>query len=101
MPPEETLKHSKAGLAQYFVGSLGPGAPKVLFEPSKHLWQVWGLILNAIVPSPRSCGFFVLGYGTSFLVGSSFLLLIAVQKLVAILVLSQKKMSILPSTLPS
>ena len=48
MPPEETLKHSKAGLAQYFVGSLGPGAPKVLFEPSKHLWQVWGLILNAI-----------------------------------------------------
>ena len=23
-----------------------PGAHKVLFEPSKHLWQVWGLILG-------------------------------------------------------
>ena len=24
------------------VGSLGPGVHKVLFEPSEHLWQVWG-----------------------------------------------------------
>ena len=32
------------------VGSLGPGVHKVLFEPSKHLWWVWGLILNAISP---------------------------------------------------
>ena len=24
------------------MGSLGPGPHKVLFEPSKHLWQVWG-----------------------------------------------------------
>ena len=32
-----------------FVGSLGPGAHKVLFEPSKHLWWVGGLILNAIL----------------------------------------------------
>ena len=32
------------------VGSLGPGAPKVLSEPSKRLWQIWGLILNAILP---------------------------------------------------
>ena len=29
---------------------LGPGAHKVLFVPPKHLWRVWGLILNAIVP---------------------------------------------------
>ena len=29
------------------VGS--PGRHKVLFEPSKHLWQVWGLILKAIL----------------------------------------------------
>ena len=26
---------------------LGPGAHKVLFEPSKHLLQVWGLILKS------------------------------------------------------
>ena len=50
VPPEKTLKHSKAGLTQCFVGSPGPGEPKVLFEPSKHLWWVWGLILNAISP---------------------------------------------------
>ena len=30
------------------VGSLGPGAHKVLFEPSECLWWVWDLILNAI-----------------------------------------------------
>ena len=30
------------------VGFLGPGGHKVLFEPSEHLWQVWGLILNVI-----------------------------------------------------
>ena len=24
------------------VGSLVPGAHKVLFEPSEHLWQIWG-----------------------------------------------------------
>ena len=41
-------KHSKAGLAQSLVGSLGPSEHKVLFEPSKHLWWVWSLILNAI-----------------------------------------------------
>ena len=41
------------------VGSLGPGAPKVSFEPSKHLWQVWALILNVIMPLLLSCwGFF-------------------------------------------
>ena len=30
-------QNSKAGLAQSFVGSLGPGAHKVLFEPSECL----------------------------------------------------------------
>ena len=50
MPPQETLKNSKVGLAQSLVGSLGPGARDVLFEPSEHLWQVWGLILNTILP---------------------------------------------------
>ena len=37
---------------------LGPGAHKVLFEPSEHLWRVWGLILNMISPLlPFCCGF--------------------------------------------
>ena len=45
-----------------------PGAHKVLFEPSKHIWQVWGLILNAILPFlPSYWGFsFALGCGVSF-----------------------------------
>ena len=42
-----------------------------------------------------------LDLGCPFLVGSSILLLMVVQQLVAILVLSQEEMSMLPSTLPS
>ena len=51
------------------VGS--PGVHKVLFEPSKCLWRVWGLILNAILPLlPSSCSFsFVLGHEVSFFGG--------------------------------
>ena len=51
------------------VGS--PGALKVLFEPSEHLWWVWGLILNAISLIPASCsGFsFALKCGVSFFGG--------------------------------
>ena len=41
----QTLK-SRSGSVS--VGSLGTGVHKVLFEPSKHLWKVWGLILNMI-----------------------------------------------------
>ena len=50
---------------------LGPGAYKVLFVPSKHLWRVWGLIVNMILPVLPSCwGFsFALGHGVSFLGG--------------------------------
>ena len=74
MPPQETLKHSKAGMAQSLVGSLGPGAHKVLFEPSESLWRVWGLILHVISPLLPSCwGFsFALGCRVSFLGGSFF-----------------------------
>ena len=50
MAPQERLKHSKAGLAQSPVGSLGPGAHKILFEPSEELCQVWGLVLNDFTP---------------------------------------------------
>ena len=58
----------EAALAQSLVGSLGPGVHKVLFEPSEHLWWVWGLILNAILPLLPTCwGFsFALGHGVSF-----------------------------------
>ena len=47
VPPQETLKHSKAGLAQFLVES---GAHRVLFEPSESLWRIWGLILKEILP---------------------------------------------------
>ena len=70
------LTHTSAGNTQtlkgrsgsVFVGYLGPGAHKVLFEPSEHLWQVWGLILITISPFLLSCwGFsFALGRGVSF-----------------------------------
>ena len=44
---------------------------RALFAPSQHLWQVWGLILNAISPILPSCsGFsFAPGRGVSFLGG--------------------------------
>ena len=50
------------------MGSLGPGAHKVLFEPYKCLWWVWGLFLNVISLFLPSCwGFsFALGHGVSF-----------------------------------
>ena len=52
------LTHTSAGDAQTLKGRSGsvsvgsPVAHKVLFEPSKHLWQVWGLILDAVSPPP-------------------------------------------------
>ena len=48
----QTLKGRSGSVS---VGSLGPGAHKVLFEPSEHLWWVWGLILNAISPLLPPC----------------------------------------------
>ena len=54
VPPQETLKPSKAGLAQSVSeGSLGSGVHKILFELSEHLWRIWGLILNMISPLVR------------------------------------------------
>ena len=103
MPPQETFKHSKAGLAQTLVGSLGPGVHKVLFEPSECLWWVWDLILNAIVPLLPSCwgSSLPLDLGYLFLVGSNILLWMVVQQRVEILKFSQEKMGARPSTLPS
>ena len=66
--PQETLNH---GFGSVSVGSLGPGVHKILFEPFKHLWQVWGLILNTILPLlPSFKDFsFALGLGVSFFDG--------------------------------
>ena len=54
MPLQETPRHSKAVLDQS-LGSLGPVAHKVLFEPSEHHWWVLGLILNMISSLLPSC----------------------------------------------
>ena len=82
--------------------SVGFGAHKILFMPSKSLWQVWGLILNVIAPLLPSCCFsFVLGCGVAFLGGSNILFLMVIQQLVVILVFSQEKMGTHPSTPPN
>ena len=65
------LTHASAGDIQTLegkpgsvsVGPLGPGAHKVLFEPSEHFWQVWGLILNVTSLLLPSCRGFSFGLG--------------------------------------
>ena len=48
-------------------GVPGTWCAQGMFEPSEHLWQVWGLILNTILPLLPSClGIsFALGCGIS------------------------------------
>ena len=71
----EASGHSQASLAQSLMGSLllSPGSwcSQGLYEPSEHLWRLWGLILNVISPLLLSCwGFsFALGCGISFFGG--------------------------------
>ena len=65
-PVPETPGHSQASLDQSLLGSLllSPGSwcTQALFELSGHLWWLWDLILNAILPLLPSCwGFSVLG----------------------------------------
>ena len=52
-------------------GVSGSWCAQASFEPSKHLWRVWSLILNTISPLLLSCwGFsFALGRGVSYLGG--------------------------------
>ena len=54
------LKHRSVSVP---VGSLCPGVHKVSFEPSEHLWQVWGLILNVILSLLQSCKSFSFALG--------------------------------------
>ena len=55
------LTHTSTGDTQTLKGrsgSVSAGAPsthKALFEPSNCLWQVWGLILNAVLPLLPFC----------------------------------------------
>ena len=72
-----------------------------LFEPSEHLWQLWGLFLNMISPLLPSSGASPLPLEMYlFLVGSNILLSTAVQQQVVILEFLQEKMSAHPATLP-
>ena len=83
-------------------GCSGSWCTQGLFEPSESLCWVLGLILSAIFPVLQSCwGFFALGHGVSFLVGSNILLLTVIQQQVVILEFFQEKLSTCPSTLPS
>ena len=80
------------------VGFLGSSAHKALFEPSKYLCQVWGLILNVISPLQLSSPLpWMWGI---FLEGFNILLLMVVQQWVAILEFLQEKKSACPSILP-
>ena len=76
------------------MGPLGPGVHNVF---SEHLWQVWGLILNVILPLLPSCWdfSFALGCGISFLGGIQHLLAMAVQQPVVVLEFLQEKMSLI------
>ena len=62
---QKTLRHSKAGLAQTLWGLWVLVCTR--FCISKHLWWVWGFILNTILPLLPSCWgvSFVLGRGVS------------------------------------
>ena len=94
-----SLKHRSVSVS---VWSLGPETHNVLFKSSKHLWQVWSLILNMISPLLPFCWDFFLVFecGVSFMMGSNILLPMVVQQWVLTLEFSQK-MSMCPSTLPS
>ena len=82
-------------------GVSGSWCAQGLFEPSKHLWRVWGLIQNVISPLLPSCwgSSFALGHGVSFLVGSNSLQSTLVQQCVVILAFSQEMSAC--SSLPS
>ena len=60
----QRVKHRPGSIS---VGSLGPRTHKVWFEPSKHLWQVWGLILNEILPLLLSFWDFSFALGCGYL----------------------------------
>ena len=106
-PAAGYLSHTPTGDTQTLKGRSGsvsvgsPDAPKVLFEPSECLWQVWALILNVILHLLPCCwGFsFALGHRVSFFGGIQLFLPMVVQKQVVILEFLQEKRAC-PSTPP-
>ena len=58
-------RHSKTQRQVWLSLLWGPSVlvHKVLFEPSKHLWWVWSLILNMILPFLLSCWGFSFAFG--------------------------------------
>ena len=57
------LTHNSTGDTQTqlrlsLCGVSGSWCAQGLFEPSEHLWQLWGLILNVILPLLPSCSGF-------------------------------------------
>ena len=101
----KTLRHSKAGLAQPLVGSLGSRVHKILFEPSEHLAAMqFDSKHDFTHPPPHHLVQdypLPLDVGYLFLVGSNILLLMVLQLLFAILEFSQEKISTYSSTLLS
>ena len=100
-PPQETLIHSKAYLAQYLWGLLVHSSfslsPLSLSGPYGVWFQTWLLPSYHLVgasPLPLDVGYL-------FLVGPNNLLSMVAQQGVIILEFSQEKMSELPSSLPS
>ena len=85
------------------MGSLGPGAHKIWFEPSEHLWQILGLILNMVSPLLPSCWgvSFARGYGVSFFGGIEHSPANDCSAASCNLEFFQEKMHVGPSTLPS
>ena len=81
------LTHTSAGDTQIqfwlnLCGVSGSWYTQGLFEPSEHIWWVWGLIPNVILPLLPPCwGFsFAPGCGVFFLVGSNILVSMVVQQ---------------------
>ena len=108
VPPQETLRHSKAGLAQSPVGVCDPFIWSSYTQGSVcALWvSLEGLRFNCkcnCAPPTTSPGLLLCPWmqGIFFSMGSNLLLLMVVQQVVAILVFSQEKMSACPSILPS
>ena len=105
-------KSDSLGIPSLFAGSPGwkgwHGAQNLLNSGKMSLillfsWRVWDFILLWLCPSyhPIAASSLSLDMRYLFLVGSSVLLSMVVQQLVAILVLSQEEMSTHPSSAPS
>ena len=67
LPTRTSSGDTQTQLCLSLCGVSGSWCSQGMFEPSEHLWWVWGLILNVILrPQPSYWGFsFALGCGVS------------------------------------